>query len=61
MTSRIEKSIALASTISTKAEETLANVEREMMLMKWPDEFRAIMWEAIADTAAIRARQACKS
>jgi len=60
MTSHIEKSIALASKISTKAEETLAGIEQEMALMKWSDEFRAVMWEAIADAAAIRARRARK-
>lgn len=58
MSEHLKKSIALATKISAKAEETLAGVEREMTIMKWPDEFRAIMWEAIANTAAIRARQA---
>jgi hypothetical protein len=58
MSDQIEKAVVLASKISAKAEDTLSGVEREMRIMKWPDEFRAIMWEAIADAASIRARQA---
>lgn len=58
MTSHAEKAVALASKISAKAEETLAGIEREMRVMKWPDEFRAIMWETISDAASIRAKQA---
>ena len=58
MTTHMEKSIALAAKISAKAEETLRALDREMVLMKWPDEFKAIMWQAVADTANIYARQA---
>jgi hypothetical protein len=43
--------------ISAKAEQTLAGIDREMTIMKWPDEYRAL-WEAIADAASIRAREA---
>lgn len=58
MSAHIEKSVALATKISAKAEEALAGIEREMIIMKWPDEFRAIMWEAISAIATIRATQA---
>lgn len=50
----IDAAIALASRISAKAETVLASVELEMS--QWPKEYRAIMWQAIADAAAIRAR-----
>lgn len=58
MSTQIEKAVSLASKISAKAEETLDRMQFEMDTMRWPAEYRAIMWEAIADTAAIRARQA---
>jgi hypothetical protein len=29
--------------ISAKAEQTLAGIDREMTIMKWPDEYRAII------------------
>jgi hypothetical protein len=50
-------SIALATKISAKADDTLAKLDHEMTIMKWPDEFRAIMWEAVAAQAAIYAKQ----
>lgn len=52
---QIAKAVGLATKISAKAEETLAGIEREMDIMKWPDEFRTIMWEAIVDTAKAKA------
>lgn len=58
MISHLEKSIDLATKISTKAEGALDSLEREMIVMKWPAEFRVIMWEAVAAVATIRARQA---
>ncbi len=61
MPSHTEKAIALATKISAKAEETLSRTQVEMDIMKWPNEFRAIMWEAIADAARIRAEAARQS
>ena len=61
MSSHLEKSIALAGKISAKAEETLAGLDHEMDAMKWPAEFRAIMWEARSETALIRAKRARRS
>ena len=54
----IEKTVNVAAQISAKAEKVLDGMEFEMNFMKWPNDFRAIMWEAIADAANIRARQA---
>ena len=48
MTSHADKAQALAEKITQKAHDAFAGVEREMMIMKWPAEFRAIMWHAIA-------------
>lgn len=58
MSTHLEKSIALATKISAKAEDTLARLDHEMTIMKWPAEFRAIMWEAVVDAARIRAEAA---
>jgi hypothetical protein len=51
MTSHADKAAALAEKITNKAAETLARLELEMTVMKWPAEFRAIMWGAVADLA----------
>jgi len=61
MSSHLEKSIALADKITAKAENAVADLDREMALMKWPGEFRAIMWEAVAAIAASRAAAAKRS
>lgn len=48
----------LAEKITQKAADALDTLEREMIIMKWPAEFRAIMWSAVAQTATIRAVEA---
>jgi hypothetical protein len=53
-----EKSIALADQITAKAEKAVADLDREMALRKWPAEFRAIMWDAVAIVAQSRAADA---
>lgn len=58
MSDHLEKSIALAAKISAKAEDTLARLDLEMNMAKWPAQFRVVMWEAVADLATIRARDA---
>lgn len=58
MTSHADKAQALAVKITGKAEDALAGLEREMAIMKWPAEFCAIMWSAVAETAARRAELA---
>lgn len=44
-----EKAQAVADKVIKKAEEHLAALE--WMMTKWPAEFRAIMWGAVADLA----------
>lgn len=41
----------LADKIALKAEKALAPLQDEMVLMKWPAEFRAIMWAAVVEYA----------
>lgn len=49
---------AVAAKIEKKVEDTLYVLDREMAIMKWPAEFRAIMWDAVAHAAALRAHEA---
>ncbi len=58
MTKHMEKAQALAAKITDKAQGALAGLDREMAIMKWPAEFQAIMWDAVADLAARRAADA---
>lgn len=55
--SGLAKATGLAEKITDKAQGALADLDREMAIMKWPAEFRAIMWEAVADLAARRAAE----
>jgi len=50
------KVIDMASKISAMAEGSLAGLERVMA--GWPAEFQAILWEAVAHTATLRAHAA---
>jgi hypothetical protein len=56
--SHIEKSIDLADKLTARAEEALSDLELEMTLRKWPADFRAIMWDAVALVAQSRAAAA---
>lgn len=58
MTDDIEKAIAVADKIRNKAEDYLVRMERELAVMGWKPEFRAIMWIAISEAAAKRATAA---
>lgn len=49
--------LALAEKIAKKAADTLAPLQREMDIMKWPPEFRAILWEAVSQHAALLAAE----
>jgi hypothetical protein len=49
------KVIDIAEKITAKAEGALHGLEREMIVMKWPPEFRTILWEAVAAIATQRA------
>jgi hypothetical protein len=55
LSAHLERSIALADQITAKAEEAVADLDREMALRKWPAEFRALMWDAVAIVASNRA------
>jgi hypothetical protein len=56
-----EKADALAHKITSKAEDALSGLEREMTIMKWPPDFREIMWGAVAAIAAERRDAALRS
>ena len=56
MTTHAEKAAALAERITSKAEDALSGLALEMNLMKWPAEFRGIMWQAVAEIANRRAQ-----
>jgi hypothetical protein len=47
----------VAEKIAKKVAATLAPLEVEMDLMKWPQEFRTIMWNAVAHHASLRANE----
>lgn len=46
---------AVATKIEKKVEDALYGLDREMTIMKWPPEYRSIMWEAVAQEATRRA------
>lgn len=48
----------IAEKIARKADDFIAPLRMEMAMAKWPAEFRAIMWQAVADTAAALANEA---
>ena len=56
MIAHMDKAKAVADKVAKKAEDALADLECEMALRKWPAEFRAIMWDAVAAIAARRAQ-----
>ncbi len=56
MTAHLQKAQDLAEKLTKKAEDALAGIEREMIIMKWPADFRKIMWETVATVAAHRAQ-----
>jgi len=56
--SDVAKVIDIAEKIAAKAEGVLHGIEREMIVMKWEPEFRAILWETIAAIATQRAQGA---
>ena len=54
MSTHAQKSVALAEKITAKAEDAVSALDRE--IAKWPDDFAAIMWEAVAVIATSRAQ-----
>jgi hypothetical protein len=53
MTSQAEKAISVADRVVSLSEDALRGLE--FTIRSWPDEFKAIMWEAVADIASRRA------
>lgn len=58
MPNDVQKAIEVANKIAAKAEGALHGLDREMIVMKWPAEFRVILWEAVAAIAMQRADSA---
>lgn len=56
MSTQMEKAISVADKVVVLAEDGLRGIDRT--IASWPPEFRAIIWEAVADIAARRARLA---
>lgn len=56
MSSHAMKSIALADKIVSFAEDGTRTIDRA--IAAWPDEFKAIIWDAVAEIAKQRAAQA---
>lgn len=53
MSSQALKAAAVADKVVSLVEDGLRGLDRT--IISWPAEFRAIVWEAVADTAARRA------
>lgn len=56
-TDHAAKAQALADKIARKAADVLEPLIREMDIMKWPAEYRVIMWEAVACHATVLAAE----
>lgn len=56
MSTHAERAINLADKIVSLAEDGMRGIERT--ISTWPAEFRAIIWEAVADIASRRAAEA---
>jgi len=56
MTSHAQKTISLADQVVSLAEDGVSGIDRT--IISWPAEFRAIIWDAVADIAARRAAAA---
>lgn len=50
--------VQVAAKIAQKAVDALDPLAREMKIAKWPAEFQAIMWGAVAQHAGILAAEA---
>lgn len=48
----------LVAKIEAKAAATVAPLAREMRILAWPSHYRAIMWEAVAAAALVKAGEA---
>lgn len=48
----------IVALITRKVTEALMPLERQMNILKWPNDFRAIMWEAVMLEAKSRMEKA---
>jgi hypothetical protein len=48
------QAVAVADKVMAKAREALSRMQMEMDMAQWPDDLRAIMWDAIALEASSR-------
>jgi hypothetical protein len=60
MKTHAQKADDLAEKLTGKAQDALAGIEREMIIMKWPAEFQAIMWDVVATVANSRKMEAVR-
>jgi len=56
MSEHMEKAISVADRVVSLAEDGLRSLDRT--ITSWPAEFRAIIWDAVADIASRRAAAA---
>jgi hypothetical protein len=59
MSTHMQRSADLAEKITAFAEDGVRNLD--IVIKGWPDEFRAIMWDAVAEIAKHRAAAARRS
>ncbi len=58
MSTHLEKAINISDKVMTMAEGALHSLD--VVISSWPGDFRAIMWETVADIATRRAADAKK-
>ena len=51
MANEVQKALALAQQIEKKVADLLEPLERDMKIMGWSAEYRAIMWSAVGNAA----------
>lgn len=56
MSAHMQKAIGIADKVVTMAEDALRGLD--ISIAHWPAEFRAIIWDAVADIASRRAEAA---
>lgn len=47
----------LARQLDAKAEQALSSLDREMNLMRWPAEYRSLLWSIVARKALRKAKR----
>lgn len=53
-----EQTKRIMAMIEKRVDASLSPLQREMDIMEWPDEFRSILWHAVAEEALHRAQKA---